>query len=123
MADMHTKDLTTGSPMKLILSFMLPLVFGLLFQQVYSMVDTIVVGQFVGKEALAAVGTTSSIINMLVGFAAGLSTGSSVIISGCGRAGGGRLYRFYYVSGAGTVQRRVRRVCHSRGAEIRTAGF
>ena len=43
MADMHTKDLTTGSPMKLILSFMLPLVFGLLFQQVYSMVDTIVV--------------------------------------------------------------------------------
>ena len=53
LADMHTKDLTTGSPMKLILSFMLPLVFGLLFQQVYSMVDTIVVGKFLGVDALA----------------------------------------------------------------------
>ena len=58
LADMHTKDLTTGSPMKLILSFMLPLVFGLLFQQVYSMVDTIVVGKFLGVDALAGVGST-----------------------------------------------------------------
>ena len=48
---------------------------GLLFQQLYNTVDTIVVGQFVSTQALAAVGSTSSIINMLVGLSAGLSTG------------------------------------------------
>ena len=67
MADVHTKDLTTGSPMKLILSFMLPLVFGLLFQQVYSMVDTIVVGKFLGVDALAGVGSTGSKLGELGG--------------------------------------------------------
>ena len=56
---------------------------GLVFQQMYNMVDTIVVGRFVGKEALAAVGSTGSIINMLVGFCAGLATGASVVISQC----------------------------------------
>lgn len=56
---------------------------GLVFQQLYNMVDAVVVGRFVGKEALAAVGSTGSIINMLVGFCAGLATGSSVIISQC----------------------------------------
>ena len=56
---------------------------GLLFQQLYNTVDTIVVGQFVSTQALAAVGSTSSIINMLVGLSAGLSTGASVIISQC----------------------------------------
>jgi len=56
---------------------------GLLFQQLYNTVDSIIVGQFVNKQALAAVGSTSSIINTLVGFSAGLSTGSSVIISQC----------------------------------------
>lgn len=56
---------------------------GLLCQQLYNTVDTLVVGRFVGKEALAAVGSTSSIVNMLVGVCAGLSTGASVIISQC----------------------------------------
>ena len=56
---------------------------GLVFQQLYNTVDTIVVGRFVSKEALAAVGSTSSIINMLVGFCAGLATGASVVISQC----------------------------------------
>lgn len=50
------KDLTKGSPMKLILGFMLPMLLGLLFQQFYNMVDTIVVGQFLGVNALAGVG-------------------------------------------------------------------
>ncbi len=56
---------------------------GLLFQQLYNTVDTIVVGQYVGKEALAAVGSTGSIVNMLVGLCAGLSTGAGVVISQC----------------------------------------
>lgn len=74
-------DMTSGSIWKLLIRFALPLAAGLLFQQLYNTVDTIVVGQFVGKEALAAVGSTSSIINMLVGLCSGLSMGASVVIS------------------------------------------
>ena len=61
MAKSSTKDLTTGSPMKLILGFMLPLLLGMLFQQFYNMVDTAIVGQFLGINALAGVGSTGSI--------------------------------------------------------------
>lgn len=75
--------MTQGVIWKQILYFAVPMAIGLLFQQLYNTVDTIVVGQFVGKEALAAVGSTGSIINMLVGLCAGLSTGASVIISQC----------------------------------------
>lgn len=50
------KDMTKGSPMRLILGFAVPLLFGLLFQQLYSMVDTIIVGHYLGVDALAAVG-------------------------------------------------------------------
>ena len=46
MAKKQTKDMTTGSPMKLILSFLIPMLFGLLFQQLYNMVDTIIVGKY-----------------------------------------------------------------------------
>lgn len=74
-------DMTQGSIWKLLLQFAIPMSVGLLFQQLYNTVDTMVVGKFVGKEALAAVGSTSSIINMLVGLCAGLSTGASVVIS------------------------------------------
>ena len=52
----RVKDMTKGSPLKLILGFALPLMFGNIFQQLYSMVDTIVVGRVVGVEALASVG-------------------------------------------------------------------
>ena len=74
-------DMTRGSITRHLAGFSLPLMLGLLFQQLYNTVDTVVVGRFVGKEALAAVGSTSSIINMLVGVSAGLSTGASVVIS------------------------------------------
>ena len=74
-------DMTEGSIGKQLLEFSIPMMIGLLFQQLYNTVDAIVVGRFVGKEALAAVGSTSSIINMLVGLCAGLSTGASVVIS------------------------------------------
>lgn len=75
--------MTQGVIWKQLLEFSIPMAIGLLFQQLYNTVDTIVVGQFVGKEALAAVGSTSSIINMLVGLCAGLATGASVVISQC----------------------------------------
>lgn len=74
-------DMTQGTIWKHLLSFALPMTVGLIFQQLYNTVDTIVVGQFVGKSALAAVGSTGPIINTIVGFAAGLSLGASVIIS------------------------------------------
>ena len=74
-------DMTQGSIWKLLLSFALPLLIGQVFQQLYSTVDSIVVGRFVGKEALAAIGSTGSLINSLIGFFTGLSTGAGVVIS------------------------------------------
>ncbi|MDO4573374.1 MAG: MATE family efflux transporter [Clostridia bacterium] len=76
-------DMTSGAIGKQLIEFSIPMAIGLLFQQLYNTVDTIVVGRFVGKAALAAVGSTSSIINMLVGLCAGLAAGSSVVISQC----------------------------------------
>ena len=76
-------DMTQGTIWRHLLNFSVPMAVGLLFQQLYNTVDTIVVGRFVGKEALAAVGSTGSIVNMLVGMCAGLATGASVIISQC----------------------------------------
>lgn len=77
----HARDMTRGVIWKEILLFSLPLMLGNLFQQFYNTVDCIVVGNFVGKEALAAVGATSSIINTLVGFFMGMATGAGVVIS------------------------------------------
>ena len=56
-----TKDLTNGSPMKLVLGFSIPLLLGFLFQQFYSLVDTLIVGRYLGVDPLAAVGSTSSV--------------------------------------------------------------
>jgi len=74
-------DMTQGVVWRQILEFAVPMTIGLIFQQLYNTVDTIVVGQFVGKEALAAVGSTGAIINMLVSLSSGLSTGATVVIS------------------------------------------
>lgn len=74
-------DMTQGSIWKHLATFAIPMAIGLVFQQLYNAVDTVVVGNFVGEAALAAVGSTSSIINMLVGLCAGMATGASVIIS------------------------------------------
>lgn len=75
------KDLTQGSIIKGLVEFSTPLLFGLIFQQLYNTVDTLVVGNFVGKEALAAVGSTSPIINTLIGIFTGFSMGANVIVS------------------------------------------
>lgn len=74
-------DMTKGVIWKQILAFAFPLMIGNLFQQLYNTVDSIVVGNFVGKEALAAVGSTGPIINTLIGFFMGLSAGMGVAIS------------------------------------------
>ncbi len=74
-------SMTKGTIWKAIVYFSIPLLIGNVFQQLYNTVDSIVVGNYVGKEALAAVGSCTVIINMLVGFFMGLSTGASVVIS------------------------------------------
>ena len=73
--------MTQGSIIRLLLAFALPMLIGQIFQQLYSTVDSVVVGRFVGKEALAAVGSTGSIINSLIGFFTGLAMGAGVVIS------------------------------------------
>ena len=67
-----TRDLTEGKPMKLVVSFALPLLFGLLFQQFYSFVDTAVVGRYLGARQLAAVGATGSVNFLVIGLCLGL---------------------------------------------------
>ena len=76
-----TKDMTVGSPMKLVLGFTVPLMFGNLFQQFYSMVDTVIVGRFLGTSALAAVGSTGSINFLIVGFCIGVCSGFSIPVA------------------------------------------
>lgn len=73
--------MTQGTIWKQIVLFAIPLLIGNLFQQLYNTVDSIVVGHFVGKEALAAVGSVGPAINTLVGFFMGLGTGAGVVIS------------------------------------------
>ena len=74
-------DMTEGNIWTHMIRFSVPMAVGLLFQQLYNTVDTLVVGQFVGQQAQAAVGSTGPIINTIVGFCAGLATGASVVIS------------------------------------------
>ncbi len=76
-----TRDMTQGSPMKLILSFSLPLLGGLLFQQMYSFMDTMVVGGVLGTEALAAVGDTGSLNFLINGFCTGICSGFAIPIA------------------------------------------
>ena len=73
------KDLTKGNPLKLILIFAAPTLLGDLFQQFYGMVDTIIVGQFISTNALAAVGITGSMMFLLFGFTMGFTTGFNII--------------------------------------------
>ena len=73
------KDMTKGRPLPVILKFMLPLIIGNIFQQLYNMADTIIVGRYVGADALAAVGSTGTIMFLTVGFSQGISAGFSVL--------------------------------------------
>lgn len=73
-----TKDMTSGAPMKLILGFSVPLLFGFLFQQFYNLVDTLIVGRYLGVDALAAVGSTGSLNFLIIGFCMGVCNGFAI---------------------------------------------
>ena len=76
-----TRDLTTGSPMRLILGFALPTLFGMLFQQLYNMVDAMIVGKLLGSAALAAVGSTGSVNFFVIGFCMGVCNGFAIPVA------------------------------------------
>lgn len=81
-------DMTVGKPMKMILDFTVPVFVGNVFQQFYNMVDAIIVGKFVGTKGLAAVGSTGTIMFLIIGFLQGLTAGFTVLTSqkfGAGR--------------------------------------
>ncbi len=75
------KDMTVGSPRGMIVSFTIPVFLGNVFQQFYSMADTIIVGKFVGTKALAAVGSVGTIMFLLIGFLMGMTVGFTVLTS------------------------------------------
>ncbi len=74
-------DMTVGNPIKVIVLFTLPLLLGNLFQQLYNIIDSIVVGNFVGDEALAAVSSSGSLINLLIGLVQGITVGAGIVIA------------------------------------------
>ena len=83
-----TKDMTTGSPLKCILSFCFPLLIGNLFQQFYNLADSILVGRILGLNAFAGVGVTGALNFLILGFALGVCSGLSIPIAqsfGAGR--------------------------------------
>ena len=74
-------DMTTGSIMRHLIAFSVPLLIGNIFQQLYNMADTIIVGRYVGANALAAVGSTGTIMFLIVGLAQGITAGFTVLTS------------------------------------------
>lgn len=92
-------DMTKGSPLPIILRFTLPLFLGNIFQQLYNMVDTIIVGRFVGPDALAAVGSTGTIMFLVIGFSQGMSTGFTVLTSQRFGAGDGEGTKYSVANG------------------------
>lgn len=76
-----TKDMTAGSPAKLIIGFAIPMFLGMLFQQFYSMVDTVIVGQYLGVNPLAGVGSTSSLNFLVIGFCTGVCNGFAIPVA------------------------------------------
>jgi putative MATE family efflux protein len=75
------KDLTTGNEGKVIMQFAIPMVFGNMFQQLYNVVDSVIIGNYLGKEALAAVGAAFPIIFLLISLIIGLGSGITIIVS------------------------------------------
>ena len=74
-------DMTTGSPASLIIRFMIPMFLGNLFQQFYNVVDSIVAGQFLGVQALAAIGSTGSLMFFVIGWLNGLTSGFAIMVA------------------------------------------
>ena len=102
------RDLTHGNPMKLIIKFCLPLMLGQFFQQLYNMVDSIIVGRFAGTAELSAVGSTGSISFLVLGFVSGFTTGVAIPVSQAFGEGDYKKVRSIfinciYITGAATV--------------------
>ena len=81
MSKQKTNDMTVGNPVKLIIQFMIPMFLGNIFQQFYNIVDSIVAGQFIGVDALAAIGSTGSLMFFVTGWLNGLSSGFAILVS------------------------------------------
>lgn len=81
MANKKTVDMTMGSPFKHILGFMIPTLVGYLFQQFYSVVDTVIIGRNLGEDSLAAVGATGSLNFMIIGFCMGICSGFAIPVA------------------------------------------
>ena len=94
-----TNNMTSGSPIRLIIMMSIPIILANLFQQMYTMADTIIVGRYLGDNALGAVGSTSSIYNMVLWFASGIASGFAILIS--------------HSFGCNDYQQMRNRVCHS----------
>ena len=77
----RTGDMTTGRPVRLILEFAIPLFIGNIFQQIYSIVDTMIAGYNLGDNAIAAIGATSSLYSLMINFASGLNSGYGIVLS------------------------------------------
>ena len=76
-----TNDMTKGSPARLILQFMIPTCLGNIFQQLYNLADSVIAGQFIGVDALAAIGSTTSLIFLVIGWLNGLSSGFAIMVA------------------------------------------
>jgi Na+-driven multidrug efflux pump len=74
-------DMTQGDPVRQIVKFMIPMLIGNIFQQLYNTVDSIVVGKYIGDNALAAVGSASPILNLLLVLFMGISVGAGIMVS------------------------------------------
>ena len=75
------RDMTQGSPWKRIMEFAMPMLVGNLAQQLYNTADSVIVGRYVGDNALAAVGSASPILNLLLALFIGIATGAGIVIS------------------------------------------
>lgn len=95
-----TKDLTRGSPMRLVLGFAVPTLFGLLFQQLYNLVDAMIVGKLLGASALGAVGATGSINFLVIGFCLGICSGFAIPVAQQMGAGNESQLRRYVANSA-----------------------
>lgn len=93
-----TRDITKGNPTKIIIFFTIPLLIGNIFQQFYSMADTLIVGRTIGVNALAAVGCTGSLMFLILGFSQGLTAGFSIITAKCFGAGDKQGVRHSYAA-------------------------
>ena len=95
----HTKNMTEGKPLQLIFSFAVPLILGNVFQQLYTVMDTLIVGRSLGVDSLAALGSTDWLIWLVLGIITGFTQGFSILIA--------------QDFGAGQTQRLKRDIAHS----------